>query len=158
MELGGKWQICRLREKERIESFRCGNPDLDDFLLNDSLHYSEELLANTYLLEIDGAVAGFNRFRRKRFVNSKRIRSYPAVKICRFAVSEAIKNRGIGSRLLNVIKMLFIIDNKAACRFITVDAYRDAMPFYEYNGFVPLQAEDAAKGTELMFFDLKKAV
>jgi hypothetical protein len=34
----------------------------------------------------------FNRFRRKRFVNQKRLKSYPAVKICRFAVDKQFQS------------------------------------------------------------------
>lgn len=32
----------------------------------------------------------FNRFRRKRFINRKRIKSYPAVKLCRLAVDKSL--------------------------------------------------------------------
>ena len=97
----------------------------------------------------------FNRFRRHRFVNEKRIKSYPAVKVGRFAVSNSVRGEGIGSMLLDFIKAYFIIDNKTGCRFVTVDAYRSAISFYEKNGFLPLQEEeDETTPTRLMFFDL----
>lgn len=38
----------------------------------------------------------FNRFRKHRFVNEKRLKSYPAVKICRFAVNHCYVGSGIG--------------------------------------------------------------
>ena len=45
-------------------------------------------------------------------------------------------------------------DNKTGCRFITVDAYADAIPFYLRNGFVPLNDEDIDEPTRLLYFDL----
>ena len=96
----------------------------------------------------------FNRFRKRRFVNEKRLKSYPAVKICRFAVDLSMKGQSVGSFLLNFIKSYFLDDNKTGCRFITVDAYAAAVPFYLKNGFVPLTSEDAMSATRLLYFDL----
>lgn len=60
----------------------------------------------------------------------------------------------MGSFLLDFIKSHFIIDNKTGCRFLTVDAYADAIPFYQKNGFIPLNEEDADAATRLLYFDL----
>jgi len=35
-----------------------------------------------------------------------------------------------------------VLENKTGCRFLTVDAYAAAVPFYEKNGFIPLNNED----------------
>ena len=96
----------------------------------------------------------FNRFRRHRFVNEKRIRSYPAVKICRLGVIHSKRGLGIGSVLLDFIKSYFWVDNKTGCRFVTVDAYIDAVPFYEYNDFQHLKGHDEDLITRLLFYDL----
>ena len=69
----------------------------------------------------------FNRFRKHRFVNEKRLKSYPAAKICRLGVDLSVKGQSIGSFLLNFIKSYFIIENKTGCRFLTVDAYAAAV-------------------------------
>ena len=53
---------------------------------------------------------------------------------------------------LRLLKIL--MDNKTGCRFLTVDAYADAIPFYIKNGFVPLNEEDAGAVTRLLYFDL----
>ncbi|GKG75239.1 hypothetical protein CE91St1_43820 [Parabacteroides goldsteinii] len=100
--------------------------------------------------------AEFNRFRKRRFVNDKRLKSYPVVKICRLGDSEDCKGFGIGTGLLNFIKNLFLITNKTGCRFLTVDAYREAIPFYIRNGFIPLEEEDKDEHTRLLFYDLKE--
>lgn len=96
----------------------------------------------------------FNRFRRNRFPNEKRMKSYPAGKLCRFGVSHAYQGKALGAFLIDFIKAFFIFDNKTGCRFITVDAYRSAMPFYKKNGFLPLLEEDDGEMTRLFYFDL----
>ena len=47
------------------------------------------------------------------------------------------------------------MNNKTGCRFLTVDAYKAAVPFYEKNGFVPLNDDDIDAPTRLLYFDLK---
>lgn len=65
-----------------------------------------------------------------------------------------MKGQYIGTFLLNFIKSYFVIDNKTGCRFLTVDAYAGAVPFYLKNGFIPLNDEDADADTRLLYFDL----
>lgn len=99
------FQIRKLESDERIESFDCGDADLNDFILNESLVLS-------------GSATGCELF------------------------------------LIDFIKAFFIFDNKTGCRFVTVDAYRSAIPFYEKNGFLPLLEEDDGEMTRLLYFDL----
>ena len=91
-------------------------------------------------------------------MNEKRLKSYPAAKICRLGVDLSVKGQSIGSFLLNFIKSYFIIENKTGCRFLTVDAYAAAVPFYVKNGFVPLNDEDVDSATRLLYFDLNDIV
>lgn len=170
-----EFEIRKLEIGENVGSFSCGDDDLDDFILNDASPYRAALLAITYVLErkVSKEVVAyfslandritlkdfpnnteFNRFRRHRFVNEKRLTSYPAVKLCRFAVSESVRSMSIGSYLLNYIKSWFVDENKTGCRFLTVDAYRTAEPFYQRNGFFYLSGNDIDRRTRLMFFDL----
>ena len=97
-----KYRVRRLKEGEKIESFDCGDADLNDFILNTAPLYLEELLAITYIMEEreTGKVVAFyslatdkvsinefesktefNRFRKQRFTNAKRLKSYPAIKL-----------------------------------------------------------------------------
>ena len=46
-------------------------------------------------------------------------------------------------------------DSKAGCRFITFDAYADALPFYYKQGFIPLSQTDEGADTRLLYFDLQ---
>ena len=61
----------------------------------------------------------------------------------------------LGTYLLNFIKSFFVVNNKTGCRFLTVDAYAAAIPFYQKNGFVPLNDDDKDSPTRLLYFDLR---
>ena len=165
--------IVYLTEDYEMKSFDCGDADLNDFLLNDAKLYAEKKLANTYILEDDdrNIVAYYSllndkiakqdasnatwRKVKKLFPHRKHFNSYPAIKIGRFAVSEAYNGQGIGRELMNQIKQsLFENGNYSAFRFLTVDAYLTAIPFYEKNGFKLLLSDDKNEHTRLMFFDM----
>ena len=49
-----KRQVRRLEEEEKIESFSCGDADLDDFIVNEAPFYRDALLAVSYVMEEDG--------------------------------------------------------------------------------------------------------
>ncbi len=171
----------RLQPTNKIKSFDCGDEDLNDFILNRAILFDKHMLAVSYVfvdtndtsrplayfsLANDKIATSdfpnmteFNRFRRKQgFPNEKRLKSYPAVKLCRLAVDQNAKGNQIGSSLLDYIKSMFVINNKTGCRFITVDAYLDAIPFYEKNGFRMMNLEDDNPHTRLMNFDLMDLV
>lgn len=65
-----------------------------------------------------------------------------------------MRGMSVGSFLLDFIKRYFTVDNKTGCRFLTVDAYAVAVPFYLRNGFVPLNDDDIDDSTRLLYFDL----
>lgn len=169
------YKVRKLRKNETIKSFDCGDADLNDFIINEAHHYRKALLAVTYIFEDKetGNVIGyfslandrvsltdfnnkteFNRFRKTRFVNEKRIKSYPAVKICRLGIDKSLRGKGIGSTLLDFIKYFFIENNKTGCRFLTVDAYNNAISFYKNNKFQHLKEQEDDKTTRFLYFDL----
>ena len=169
------YHIRRLKNDEKVKSFDCGDNDLNDFLLNRSNSFRKALLAVTYVFEnieskeIIGYFSlandrvsltdfenktEFNRFRRNRFVNGKRMKSYPSVKICRLGINKDFHGKGIGSILLYFIKSYFLEENKTGCRFITVDAYNDAIPFYQNNDFQYLKNEEDDIVTRSLYYDL----
>ena len=49
-------------------------------------------------------------------------------------------------------------DDKTGCRFITVDAYHDAIPFYKNNDFQYLRKDEYDIVTRLLYFDLNDIV
>ena len=128
-EFYGSFSIRKLAQGESIKVFSCGDEDLDDFILNDAPLYSSALLAVTYVIErnTDKEVVAyfslandriaikdfpsnteFNKFRKYRFVNDKRLTNYPSVKLCRFAISTSAKGQHLGSILLDFMKWYFV--------------------------------------------------
>ncbi|MDE6352499.1 MAG: GNAT family N-acetyltransferase [Muribaculaceae bacterium] len=174
------------------DPFRCGDDDLDDFFSKDVFLYEKELLGKTYCwisksnqreivaiatLSYDGIKiytldnSSKNAFQR-RIPQQKRHRSYPAVLIGRLGVNKVYQGRGlnIGTQLMDALKFWFVDENnKAACRYMLVDAYNteSTLHYYIKNGFKPLykteQGEKDAFGISLnedlksriFFFDLK---
>jgi GNAT superfamily N-acetyltransferase len=178
-------------EKTEIEwsQFSCGDNDLDSFFLNDAANYERQLLGKTYCFALNETssvivcaftlsnssidVRNIPRSRRdkvtKNIPHEKSFSSYPAVLIGRLGVSREYGGRGIGTELMEFIKQWILEPGtKAACRYLTVDAYNNVqtLKFYETNGFkllfsserqereyIGLSSERVLK-TRLMYFDL----
>lgn len=157
-----------------LESFKCTEDDLNDFLINDSNDYQRELLSRTYLVvhKATGNIAAYfsllndviklddtekkirNRINR-HIPYSKHRSHYPAVKLGRLAVDNRYAGNGIGRFVLNNVKYIFTHGNRTGCRFLTVDALSSATGFYEHNGFQFFTDADKDDYTRLMYFDLK---
>ena len=73
----------------------------------------------------------------------------------RLATDKRYRGSGIGAMLVNMIIASYKNENRAGCRFITVDAYADALNFYFKQGFLPLSKEDEGADTRLLYFDLE---
>ena len=165
-------RIRKLQDGEVVQSFNCGDTELNDFILNKAADYKKSLLAVSYVLEDNGNPiayfslsndnlsyenfvdkSSFNRLNRS-INNAKRMRNYPARKIGRFAIDLTQRKKGLGSSLLDIVKYSLRNDPQSGCRFITVDAYNDAIAFYQKNGFVMLNEFQKERRTQPMFFDL----
>ena len=176
LDLSSHFKIVRLEPNFAVKYFDCGDADLNDFILNRAAMFQKYLLSVSYayanpetgcilaycsLANDKVAITDFkdktefNRFRKKQgFPNEKRLKSYPAVKLCRLGVDSSAKGQQIGTTVLDYIKSMFVIENKTGCRFLTVDAYLDAVPFYVKNEFQFMNAEDNDPHTRLMYYDL----
>ncbi len=141
-EIESKYSIRKLQNGEDIHLFDCGDEDLNDFILNEARLYCTELLAVSYVLEREDVHLVHAYF---SMANDR----------ISLAVDKTLKGQSIGTYLLNFIKSFFVVNNKTGCRFLTVDAYKAAVPFYEKNGFVPLNDDDIDAPTRLLYFDLK---
>lgn len=138
--------------------FSCGNADLDEFFMKDALLYTENLLGKTYcyLLNSDPSiiVCAFTVSNdsvrvdllpnsRKKKINSaipreKQMRRYPAVLIGRIGVNIGFSGQGIGTELMEILKIWFTEpDNKTGCRYLAVDSYNTepTLNYYQKNGF-----------------------
>ncbi|MCH5302504.1 MAG: GNAT family N-acetyltransferase [Prevotella sp.] len=165
-------QLIQLTLDRELTAFDCGDSDLNAFLFEDAKPALELHIANTFILEDDGRIAAYfcllndrisrneiigSRWKKIRncFPKSKQFRSYPCVKIGRFAVALEYRGRRIGTELMDNIKQqLRTAHTHSAFRYITVDAYNSAIPFYEKNGFHQLTQKEEDEQTRLMFFDM----
>ena len=84
----------------------------------------------------------------------KRFSSYPAIKIGRLGINNAFQGKGIGSFLMDFIKGSYFDNANAGCRYITIDAYRQSLKYYEKNQFKFLTPIDIDQDTRAMYFDL----
>lgn len=168
-------RLVRIEDVTEIKPFDCGDSELNEFLFKDAVLYRQEMIANTFIMEDDfETIAYFSllndkitktdldknlwRRLRSRFSHRKHLKSYPAVKIGRLAVSSSHRNKGIGSEIILYIqKALFEQQSIAATRFLTVDAYQNAVTFYKKNNFLPL-INNATNNTLPMYCDLKSLI
>lgn len=137
------------------DPFSCGDDDLDEFFSHDVFLYEEELLGKTYCwinkanqreivaiatLSYDGIKTytldnpSRNSLQR-RIPQQKRHRSYPAVLIGRLGVNKSFQGHGlnVGTQLMEALKYWFVDENnKAACRYMLVDAYNTDSTIHYY--------------------------
>lgn len=168
-------KVKKLTEDYEISCFDCGNNDLNEFLILEAKNYARKRLSVTYIVEIDACVAAFfslsndkisipdsdkSTWRKIKatFPHSKHRGDYPAVKIGRLGVSMAMKNRRLGSWILSFIKYMSWENNRTGCVFVTVDALRDAVPFYQKNGFRFLDRKDELGDSDtcLLYYNLSQ--
>ena len=165
-------RLVRLTPDHDISQFDCGDSDLNEFLCDNALNFSDQRIANTFVLEDNNEILAYfcllndkvsqeeasnNKWKKlkKEFPEGKQFSSYPAIKIGRFAVSSAHRGKNIGTDLMRKIKdMLYENPNYSAFRYLTVDAYLSAIGFYEKNNFKILSPQTINKDTRLMFFDM----
>jgi hypothetical protein len=167
-----KWETRRLQLDTIIKPFESEDEELNDFLLNDAKNYLVQRLTVTYFIENDADTiayfclsndtvqriladrVGWKKIR-KSIPNPKLRSSYPAVKIGRLAVSMKYAHSGFGKLMIQIVREMLIADTQqTGCRFLTVDAYQNAVDFYIRNKFDFLTTEDENEPTRLMYFDL----
>ena len=169
----GPWVIQKIEDECVMSSFDCVDDDLNEYFREDALPHKKELLTQTYSLqeasdEISVPLALFDLCndsvhlkKYKEIVDLDPTKQYPflpAVKITRFGVTKELHGLNLGSHTLNLIKKLFLTDNRTGCRLITVDAYNSdkVLAFYAKNGFQPFNNKDCERQTRSLFFDLKR--
>lgn len=141
--------------------FICGDDDMDEFFAKDALAYTHYKMGKSYCFRLkdepQNIVACFtisnDSIRIYDLPSSRRnamwgithrekmLTRYPGVLIGRLAVSSVFSHKGIGSEVLDFIKMWFLDEaNKTGCRFAIVDAKNEpnVLKFYEKNHFKPL--------------------
>lgn len=141
------------------------------------LPYQKELLATTFIVEDEERTLGYysvlndslqlkeedfpSKSKYKKFLShliphpKRHLKSVPAVKIGRLAIDKTYKGNGLGRIFIrNISDDCIELNKKIACRLITVDAYKEALPFYQRFGFEFLTEKDEQEDIRQMFLDL----
>ena len=141
--------------------FVCGDDDMDEFFQKDAFDYTRYRMGKSYCFrmkdDVHTIVACFtvsnDSIRIYDLPSSRRnamwgitnrekmLTRYPGVLIGRLAVASQFSGKGIGSEVLDFIRMWFLDEsNKTGCRFAIVDAKNkpEVLRFYEHNGFKAL--------------------
>lgn len=142
------------------ESFTCGeDPDMDEFFQKDALTYARRRIGKSYCFRLEEdarkLVACFtlsndsiriwdlgsskkNAMWKELTNREKMLSRFPGVLIGRLAVSKDYSGQGVGSEIIDFIKLWFLSEeNKTGCRLAIVDAKNkpNVLKFYEKNGF-----------------------
>ena len=146
---------------KECHEFHCGEADLDDFFSKDAFEYEEFRMGKSYCIRLNDSpktivaiytvssdsirIFDLPRSRRDAMLkithHRKRLKRYPGILIGRFGVNSEFAHQGIGSQVLDVIKLWFDSSVvKAGCRFLIVDALNkpNVLAFYRKNGFETL--------------------
>ena len=146
---------------KECHAFHCGEADLDDFFSKDAFEYEEFRMGKSYCIRLNDApktivaiytvssdsirIFDLPRSRRDAMLkithHRKRLKRYPGILIGRLGVNSEFAHQGIGSQVLDVIKLWFDSSVvKAGCRFLIVDALNkpEVLAFYRKNGFETL--------------------
>ena len=166
-----------------LESFSCGDDDLDDFFHNDASLYAEQLLGKTYYFATEGndpqIVCAFTLANDSIGLLSHEDKkdlqeevcydvaedyneiwnqqtSFPAINICHLGVSNQYQSLGIGTILIQIILKIFTKYDASGCQFVTVDSLNNSQTnnFYLKNGFSNLSNSDIKDSTRRMYIQL----
>ncbi|MDR0872063.1 MAG: GNAT family N-acetyltransferase [Prevotellaceae bacterium] len=176
MSLNGinfEWKPKRLDFDTKIKPFESEDTDLNNFLKNDAKNYLKQRLAVTYLIENDVETIayfclsndivlrlfsdkeGWKKIK-KSIPNAKLRSIYPAIKIGRLAVATDYAGNGFGKLILQIVREMYSSETQpSGCRFVTVDAYQNAVHFYQKHKFEFLTSDDENEKTRLMYYDLQ---
>ena len=149
-----------------LESFTCGNKELDIYLKKYALENDKNGYGKTFVLYDNNLLVGFFtlcsasiRFEEvpeKLIINLPKY-PIPSIRLARLAVREDQQGKGYGRELLKqaLLRILTIADT-IGVRLIIVDAKESSKSFYEKYGFQKLESD---KLTYYLLLDtLKQAI
>ena len=166
-------RIERFVETRNVESFDCGDKDLNDFLCTEEVvRYEQENLGRTYLAYGQGDLVAYFavssdglRVEYLKTVKSfsklarMKLETLPALKIGRLAVDVRYQNRGVGRLLIkHIAGMAMEIGRGTGIRLLILQAKPQSVSFYEKCGFQLTYEVKRERGrrNRTMFLDLYK--
>ena len=141
-------RIEKLQRQHAVESFTCGQPELDRFLVRHALQAQQSNSSQTYLALNGAEVVGFYTLVAGQVEHAdaplrvaKGMPRHPIglMVLARLAVHSSMKGRGLGSGLLlDAMSRTLQVADIAGVRALAVYAKDDqAAEFYRHFGFEP---------------------
>ncbi|MFA5247100.1 MAG: GNAT family N-acetyltransferase [Candidatus Micrarchaeia archaeon] len=148
-----------------LDSFSCGDSDLDDFIKIDSPKYQAKSLVSTYICLYHNQPVGYfsicmdaikldNKEKVAAFGSDKQHKDFPAMKIARLGVSKDHQHEGIGTfMVMHAIGRAALFSKDVGCRFVTVDAYPkdEVIKFYKDLRFLENTADKSGENVSMRF-------
>jgi GNAT superfamily N-acetyltransferase len=123
--------------------FDCGRSDQNEFLYDDAWRNQQDFVSTTYLFFVDGILAGYASVLTDLLPlgpderGSLRYSQISAVKLGQLGVDRRFQGLGIGRHLVGyIVDLTREVGERVACRYLTLDAQPDLVPWYESQGFV----------------------
>ena len=164
-----KLDILHIEDFSIFRDFDCNDERLNRFIVEDAKIYSLERIATTYAFteENSSRIMGYASIANnsvflpnnaKRYINNIcRLKFLPSVKIARFAIAKRVQRKGYGKNFMLSLIDYIAKNNIFGCRFIDIDAYPSAVPFYEYMGFTAVGQQND-RDTVFMFMDILRYI
>jgi GNAT superfamily N-acetyltransferase len=141
-------RIEKLRREHAVESFTCGQTELDRFLVRHALQAQQSNSSQTYLALNGSDVAGFYTLvvgqaehadAPPRVAKGMPRYPIPVLVLARLAVHTSMQGKGLGSGLLlDALSRALQVADLAGVRALLVHAKDDrAADFYRHFGFEP---------------------
>lgn len=130
---------------QHIESFDCGDDEMNTFIRQECYDEQECNLNATYLMYQGGDLVAFCSICADRLILGHTERDeaelpravVPAIKIARLGRSVAFRNGGFGTMMLKAVhRKILDLASQIGARFMTLDAYLPRVPYYESLGFI----------------------
>lgn len=159
--------IHKLTPEDDVESFDCGDQDLNEFIRDDALNQMNAKINVTYLCRYKKRIIGFFTLSADSIkINTDDLegfqckdipyREFPAVKIGRLGVCKPYQRRGVATNLiLLIVGRAFKLSECIGIRYVSVDAYTDLVGFYEKRYFTEF-IHDGKRRTVQMYLDILK--
>ncbi len=138
--------ILNENDLSHIESFDCGDENMNYFLRYDCFEEQKKGLNITYLLFYRGELAAFcsicadkiNLAKDEQSGHELPRGSVPAVKVARIGRAQQYRDLGLGKLLFDYVRMEIIelAQRNLGIRFITLDAYEHRVPYYSSLRFM----------------------
>lgn len=145
------FQSERLTSAHELTSFRCGNTELDEWLVRFAEHAAAMRTAQTFVWADASRVVAYYSLAAHQVLKNALPTAFtrgspntiPAVLLCKLALDETLHQRGLGEELLvDALERVLAATEQVAARLVVVDAVDgDAARFYERYGFVLTASE-----------------